>query len=128
MLIQFFYTLRAAKLPVSVKEYLTLLEALQAGVLDDDGGPTVDKFYTLSRAALALYEATGDGGYLAQAEAWVAEVEKRYGDKQAGGYFFAAKKRAALVMPSCVEARKTWSPSSILVLPRGTTNSSPACR
>jgi hypothetical protein len=29
MLIDFFYTLRAAKLPVSVKEYLTLLEALQ---------------------------------------------------------------------------------------------------
>ena len=30
MLIDFFYTLRAAKLPVSVKEYLTLLEAMQA--------------------------------------------------------------------------------------------------
>ena len=29
MLINFFYTLRAAKLPVSVKEYLTLLEALR---------------------------------------------------------------------------------------------------
>ena len=33
MLIDFFYTLRSAKLPVSVKEYLTLLEALQAGVV-----------------------------------------------------------------------------------------------
>ena len=32
MLIVFFYTLRSAKLPVSVKEYLTLLEALQANV------------------------------------------------------------------------------------------------
>ena len=31
MLIDFFYTLRSAKLPVSVKEYLTLLEALQRG-------------------------------------------------------------------------------------------------
>ena len=31
MLIDFFYTLRSAKLPVSVKEYLMLLEALQAG-------------------------------------------------------------------------------------------------
>ena len=30
MLIDFFYTLRSVKLPVSVKEYLTLLEALQA--------------------------------------------------------------------------------------------------
>ncbi len=36
MLIDFFYTLRAAKVPVSVREYLTLLEALQAEVV----GPT----------------------------------------------------------------------------------------
>lgn len=36
MLIDFFYTLRSAKLPVSVKEYLVLLEALQSGVV----GPT----------------------------------------------------------------------------------------
>ena len=33
MLIDFFYTLRSAKLPVSVKEYLTLLEALKEGVV-----------------------------------------------------------------------------------------------
>ena len=31
MLIDFFYTLRSAKLPVSVKEFLTLLEALKEG-------------------------------------------------------------------------------------------------
>ena len=30
MLIDFFYTLRAAKVPVSVREYLTLLEAIEA--------------------------------------------------------------------------------------------------
>ena len=41
MLIDFFYTLRAAKLPVSVKEFLTLLEALQADVVGAQvvGGP-----------------------------------------------------------------------------------------
>ena len=33
MLLDFFYTLRSAKLPVSVKEYLTLLEALKKGVI-----------------------------------------------------------------------------------------------
>ena len=33
MLIDFFYTLRTAKLPVSVKEYLTLLEVLQQDVV-----------------------------------------------------------------------------------------------
>ena len=58
MLIDFFYTLRAAKLPVSVKEYLTLLEALKANVV----GPTnpdacsMDDFYFLARTALVKDE------------------------------------------------------------------------
>ena len=60
MLINFFYTLRAAKLPVSVKEYLTLLEALKAGVIDEEGGPSVDKFYFLSRTTLVKDEANFD--------------------------------------------------------------------
>jgi uncharacterized protein with von Willebrand factor type A (vWA) domain len=38
MLIDFFYTLRSAKLPVSVKEYLMLLEALKAGVVGPNSG------------------------------------------------------------------------------------------
>ncbi|HET9977667.1 MAG TPA: VWA domain-containing protein [Burkholderiaceae bacterium] len=60
MLIDFFYTLRAAKLKVSVKEYLTLLEALQAGVIDDEGGPSVDKFYYLARTSLVKDETQFD--------------------------------------------------------------------
>lgn len=60
MLNDFFYTLRAAKLPVSVKEYLTLLEALKAGVLDDGSGPLIDRFYVLARASLVKDEALFD--------------------------------------------------------------------
>jgi hypothetical protein len=60
MLIDFFATLRAAKLPVSVREYLTLLEALQAGVIDDDGGPSIDKFYVLARTTLVKDETLFD--------------------------------------------------------------------
>ncbi len=60
MLIDFFYTLRAAKLPVSIRKYLTLLEALQAGVIDDDGGPSVDKFYYLARTTLVKDEVQFD--------------------------------------------------------------------
>ncbi|MCM2340865.1 VWA domain-containing protein [Rhodoferax sp.] len=67
MLIDFFYTLRAAKLPVSVKEFLTLLEALKLGVVgpktpqsDDDSvassGYKIDDFYFLSRATLVKDE------------------------------------------------------------------------
>lgn len=66
MLIDFFYTLRSAKLPVSVKEYLMLMEALQAGVVgpnsapaegsDDDGAYKIDDFYYLSRTILVKDE------------------------------------------------------------------------
>jgi uncharacterized protein with von Willebrand factor type A (vWA) domain len=57
MLIDFFYTLRVAKLPVSVKEYLTLLEALQAEVIGPATGHySIDDFYHLARAALVKDE------------------------------------------------------------------------
>ena len=66
MLIDFFYTLRAAKLPVSVKELLTLLEALKAGVVgpnssepegdDEATGYKIDDFYYLSRTTLVKDE------------------------------------------------------------------------
>ena len=58
MLIDFFYTLRAAKLPVSVKELLTLLEALDKGLV----GPrsqdawSLDDFYFLARTCLVKDE------------------------------------------------------------------------
>jgi len=57
MLIDFFYTLRSAKLPVSVKEYLTLLEALQANVVGPlSEASSMDDFYHLSRMILVKDE------------------------------------------------------------------------
>ena len=58
MLIDFFYTLRSAKLPVSVKEILTLLEALQARVVgpESDDAWKIDDFYYLSRLTLVKDE------------------------------------------------------------------------
>ncbi|WP_296653376.1 VWA domain-containing protein [Paraburkholderia sp.] len=52
MLIDFFYTLRDAKLPVSVKEYLTLVEALKERVIP----PSLDEFYFLARMTLVKDE------------------------------------------------------------------------
>jgi uncharacterized protein with von Willebrand factor type A (vWA) domain len=52
MLIDFFYSLRSAKLPVSIKEYLTLLEALKAQVI----APSLDEFYFLARMTLVKDE------------------------------------------------------------------------
>jgi uncharacterized protein with von Willebrand factor type A (vWA) domain len=56
MLISFFLRLKAAKLPVSIKEFLTLMEALKQGVI----GPSIDEFYYLSRATLVKDEANFD--------------------------------------------------------------------
>jgi uncharacterized protein with von Willebrand factor type A (vWA) domain len=56
MLINFFYHLRAARLPVSIKELLTLLEALQKDVIR----PSINDFYYLSRATLVKDEALYD--------------------------------------------------------------------
>jgi len=49
---RFFTELRAAKIPVSTREYLTLLEALHKGAVDSD----LDSFYAVSRAALVKDE------------------------------------------------------------------------
>lgn len=56
MLINFFYHLRAARLPISIKELLTLLEALKKDVIR----PSIDEFYYLSRATLVKDEALFD--------------------------------------------------------------------
>jgi uncharacterized protein with von Willebrand factor type A (vWA) domain len=52
MFIDFFLKLREAKLPVSIKEYLALMEAMDKGVADY----SVDDFYFLSRAVLVKDE------------------------------------------------------------------------
>jgi uncharacterized protein len=52
MLATFFHELRSAKLPVTLKEYLTLLEAIDVGIARG----RVEDFYYLSRAALVKDE------------------------------------------------------------------------
>jgi len=52
MFMRFFTELREAKVPVTLKEYLMLMEALDKAVIDR----TVDEFYYLSRSALVKDE------------------------------------------------------------------------
>jgi len=52
MFIPFFLELKAARIPVSLREYLSLLEGLEAGLTDYD----VEGFYYLARAALVKDE------------------------------------------------------------------------
>src|SRR6267378_2509166 len=67
MLSGFFVKLKDHKIPVSIKEWLTLLEAMQKDVIS----PSIDEFYYLSRTTLVKDEqnfdkfdrAFGDYGY-----------------------------------------------------------------
>jgi len=56
MLIDFFRALREARVPVSIREFLTLLEALQRQVIL----PSLDEFYYLARLTLVKDEAHFD--------------------------------------------------------------------
>ena len=56
MLIDFFFTLKDAKIPVSIKEFLILLEALQKNVIT----PSLDDFYYLSRMTMVKDESHYD--------------------------------------------------------------------
>ena len=56
MLIDFFFSLKDAKIPVTIREFLTLLEAMDKRVI----GPSMDDFYYLSRLTLVKDEAHFD--------------------------------------------------------------------
>ncbi|MCS6986651.1 MAG: VWA domain-containing protein [Sphingomonadaceae bacterium] len=56
MFLSFIDELRAARIPASLKEHLTLLEALKAGVI----GPNVEEFYYLARSIYVKDEALLD--------------------------------------------------------------------
>jgi len=64
VLFDFFFTVRKAGVPASVKEFLTLLEGLDKGVIYG----SVDDFYTLSRLTLVKDEAYFDRFDLAFAQ------------------------------------------------------------
>ena len=66
MLIDFFFKLKSHKLPVSIKEFLTLLEALQKGVI----GSSIDDFYYLARTTMVKDESNFDKFDRAFAEFW----------------------------------------------------------
>lgn len=50
----------------------------------------IDDYAHMARAAVILYETTGDPDYLAQAETWVASADRHHWDTEKGGYFLSA--------------------------------------
>ncbi len=83
MLIRFFHLLRAAGVPVSITEFLALLEALSLRVT----GPSVDEFYYLARTALVKDERHYDrflGGWEKLMETLKQRLEEQKSRHQGG--------------------------------------------
>ena len=51
----------------------------------------------MARAALVLWEVTGDKRYLERCEAWVRTLNEYFWDTQNGGYFFTANDSEPLI-------------------------------
>ncbi len=64
-------------------------QARHAAILDD--------YANMSRAALALNEATGEPDYIAQAETWIEIADTHYADTARGGYFLTAADTPGLI-------------------------------
>ena len=58
---------------------------------------TLDDYAEMSRAALALLEATSKRSYLEQAQTWVAVLDRHFWDGANGGYFFTADDTADVI-------------------------------
>ena len=58
---------------------------------------TLDDHANMARAALALYEATGERPFLDRAHGWVADLDAHYWDGASGGYFFTADDTSDLI-------------------------------
>jgi uncharacterized protein YyaL (SSP411 family) len=66
------------------------------------------------RAALALHEATGEGGYLERALAWQATLDRYYVNHDTGGYFLTADDAEGLVVrPNSTADEATPNPNSV---------------
>jgi uncharacterized protein len=71
-------------------------------------------FAAMIRAALALYEATGQAGYLDRALAWQRAFDAHYANPQTGGYFLTAADAEGLVVrPGSTSDDATPNPNAL---------------
>jgi uncharacterized protein len=74
--------------------------AAHPGVLED--------YTNMARAALALHEASGEEGFLTQAQNWIQVADDHYWDADNGGYFMSADDTAdILVRPKPIHDNAT---------------------
>ena len=73
-------------------------------------------FAAMIRAALALFEANGERGYLDQALTWQHALDAHYADKDTGGYYWSADDaRDLLLRPHSTADDATPNPNSVAV-------------
>ena len=65
---------------------------------------TLDDYANMGRAALVLFEVTGETGYLERAETWLETIELHYADPDSRGYFFSADDTPHLIARAKVAA------------------------
>jgi len=66
------------------------------------------------RAALTLYEATGEAGYLERALAWQGGLDRHYAHPETGGYFLTANDAEGLVVrPNSSADEATPNPNAV---------------
>src|SRR5579883_1823981 len=66
------------------------------------------------RAALALFEATGEAGHLERALAWQATLDRHYANPATGGYFLTADDAEGLVLrPNSISDEATPNANSV---------------
>jgi uncharacterized protein len=59
---------------------------------------TLDDYANMARAGVALFEVTGEGGYVDEAQALVAVLDRHFADTANGGYFTTADDAADLIV------------------------------
>ncbi|MEE8506696.1 MAG: thioredoxin domain-containing protein [Kiloniellales bacterium] len=59
---------------------------------------TLDDYANMAEAAVELFEAAGEGAYIARAEDWTGVLDRHYWDGDAGGYFLTADDTEQLVV------------------------------
>jgi uncharacterized protein YyaL (SSP411 family) len=62
------------------------------------GAGMLDDYAQMARAALMLFEISGEQKYLEHAEAWVATLDAHFWDDANGGYFFTADDAEGLIV------------------------------
>jgi uncharacterized protein YyaL (SSP411 family) len=68
----------------------------------------------MTRAALALHEATGEGAYLERALTWQASLDRHYANPDTNGYFLTADDAEGLVVrPNSTADEATPNPNAV---------------